>query len=214
MKKSFETSVGEKQRCRDLLCSRSKEVLGTSIKKILTLPSREALCYHTFNKAFKRAKIVCIERDLDICEDLWKQDIDCINTTIQDYAQEKTRVEQHHDVLFLDYYSFMSKSILEDLKALIKNRNILHKGKRAVIGITLMKGMRQNKDETLKIMQNYIYKGERLVMSNTVDSVGEALCNFLGCEFELDEVTDLDRIEYRAQDNSTPMYFYTIAIKV
>lgn len=216
MKKAFETSQGEKQNCRDLLCLRSDEYIGyENVKKIFTLPSREALCYKTFKSHYKRPKIVCVERDEEICSYLWdEKNIDCINSSIQEYANEKVSPEQHHDVVFLDYYSFLSENIKRDIRAFIANRNILHKEKKMILGLTLQKGMRKGKEATLESMRDYLYKGHRREMLNTLELTEEFLHNYLACDFDLEEVATLESREYQAAEGSTPMYFFVFGIKL
>lgn len=215
-KKAFETIYGDKQRCRELICELADQEIGYSqVKKIFTLPSKEALCYEVFKRHYKRPRIVCIERDPEICEYLWdEKNIDCTNTTVRDYSQEKVSPEQHHDIIFLDYYSFLSKDILEDIKCFLENDNILHKNKKSIIAITLMKGMRVNKNNTISVMREFIYQGERKEITNNVENVTNAIKNYISClSIDCKEVKLLESLEYKAGENSSPMYFLVFSVE-
>jgi len=210
--KPFETTEGPKQSCRDLICDVAGSELD-QIKKVFTLPSREALCYHTFTKRYPKAKIACVEREQKICETLWDQGIDCTKTTVREYCNERKRPEQHHDIVFLDYYSFLSEDILNDVRAFLANDNILHPGKPFVLALTLAKGMRVHKDATLSALQTYVYDGERTGVQNDLDAVASALTGMIACDFlDFRDVRLAEAVEYRASSNSAQMYFVVFVI--
>lgn len=203
--KAFETTIGPKQQVRNLLCSHAAKL--PTVRKIFTLPSREALCYYTFKQKFPTAAITCIENQKDIVKILHEKDIECQHTDIKTYANNVVNLERHHDVVFLDYYSFLSAGILEEIKAFIGNDNIIHQGKPTILGITLMKGMRQNKQDTLDLLSKYRWKGYRTGTENTLKAVSEGVCGFLDIEFEFTDIKLLESVEYSASKGSTPMYF-------
>lgn len=214
--KAFETSSGEKQNCRELICSIADEQLGqANIKKIFTLPSREALCYHTFKKHYKKAKVVCIERDTEIWRYLCEvKDIDCVNTTISEYSKERVSREQHHDIVFLDYYSFLSKKILEDVQGFVTNDNIVHANKKFVLAITLQKNIRRDKDTTISLLKDYIYRGNKKDIQNTIENVSIGITNYISCNMmDFKEVKLVEAKEYRANKNSADMYFIVISVE-
>jgi hypothetical protein len=211
--KAFETSTGSKQAIRYSICNQAELTLGKdNIKKIFTLPSREALCYYVFKERFPKASIACIEREKEIVEHLHSKDIECLHTDIKNYSKERTVLERHHDIVFLDYYSFLSTNILSEIKAFISNDNIIHKGKPSLVGITLMKGMRKGKEDTLDLLSDYRWEGYRTGTENNIGDVTEGILGFLDLELDIHNIEVLESIEYKAQEQSTPMYFILLKI--
>jgi hypothetical protein len=211
MKKAFETRQGPKEWCRNRICTLAKEHLP-KVSKIFTLPSKEALCYTTFKKSFPKASVVCIERDRDICKQLWLKDIDATHTTISEYAEERKRSEKHHDVCFLDYYSFLSEKVIKEIDVFTSNDNILHPEEESIIAITLMKGMRVGKTKTMKFVADHTYKSNIYEVDNNLETTGNALHVFLATKFN--NVDLLEKLEYSAEEGkSTKMYFYVFKIR-
>jgi hypothetical protein len=211
--KPFETTQGPKQEVRNLICNHAELHLGTNnIKKIFTLPSKEALCYYNFKERFPKASIKCIEYKEEIVKILHNKDIECQHINIKDYAKNIINLERHHDIIFLDYYSFLSKNILDEISAFITNDNIIHPNKTSIIGITLMKAMRQDKNETLELLSDYRYKGDRKGTKNEVAQIAEGLENFLDVNFNLSNIEELEAIEYKADKKSTSMYFILLKV--
>ena len=209
--KAFETNLGPKQEVRNLICSHSENIIP-NVKKIFTLPSKEALCYYTFKERFPKANISCIERDESIARILWDKDIECQVTTIKDYAKSKVTLERHHDIVFLDYYSFLSAGILDEIKTFVTNDNIIHPNKDVIVGITLMKAMRRDGEKTLDLLSDYRYKGYRSGTDNEVSQVASGILGFLDIECYLRDVELLESLEYKASKNSTSMYFLLLKI--
>lgn len=203
--KSYEASES-KQQCRDKLV----EYTGQA-RKVVTLPSRTALCIKTFKKAWPKANYIGIERDKDSWQEIIDQGIDCYNTDVRQYFHSQTLPSQHTDLIFLDYYSYLNSNILGDLKAVVENNNLTHPGKSFVVGLTLMKAMRGDKVNTIDFMREYIYNGHRQDIDNTLDNVESALSTFLGSEFpNAKSIQCLDAIEYMT---GTPMYFLVFKIR-
>jgi hypothetical protein len=209
--KSFEIDKGPKQQVRNLICSHAENEIG-NVKRIFTLPSKEALCYHTFKLKFPQSAVSCIEREASIVRILHDKDIDCEQTTILDFAVSKTRLERHFDVVFLDYYSYLTGDILNEIRAFINNDNIIHPTKPTILAITLMKAMRSDKSETLDLLSKYRWQGYRSGTNNDVNQVAEGLLGFIEVEFDFTNVKLLESFQYQATGNSAPMYFILLKI--
>jgi hypothetical protein len=209
--RSFETEIGKKQACRDALCLIARSYLGDP-KKILTLPGRELLCVKTFKKHFPSSNILGIERNTDDFEIICSKGVNCTNATVREYVSNQTLPTQHLDLVFLDYFSYLSPEIITDITSLLKNRNLLHKGKPFVLGLTLMKAMRGSKDETLDFMRDYIDNGSRIEITNTLSFVESALTAFLSCEFpSAKEITLEHSSEYMTECS---MYFLCFKVTI
>jgi hypothetical protein len=207
--RSFETDAGPKQDCRDDLCAATEAYLGTP-KKIFTLPGRKALCVKTFKRHFPEANIVGVERIRDDFESICDLGINCTLSSVREYVKHQELPTQHFDVAFLDYFSYLSTEIIEDLDMFLKNRNILHKGKPFVLGLTLMKAMRGSKEDTLDFMKDYIYNGNRIEVANTLASVEMALTAYLSCSFPSAKEIILERS--REYTTECSMYFFCFQI--
>jgi hypothetical protein len=210
-KKAFETMTGDKQEIREMICYHAKQEIP-NVRKIFTLPSREALCYHTFKKKFPVANIECIERKEDIVDELHDKGIECKWTDIKTYATLGIK-EMHHDVVFLDYYSFLRENILDEIKTFVGNDNIIHSDKPCILGITLSKGMRRDKDLTLDLLSEFRWKGHRTGTENNIEQVTEGIHGFLDISFNLTELEVLYTKQYEADDDkSATMYFILLKI--
>lgn len=210
-KKAFETENGNKQRCRDLLCLHAKTL--PSVKKIITLPSRECLCIKTFKKSFPKANVIAIERDPEIFQEISDKGFNCVNSSVREYIHHQTLMTSHADIVFLDYYSYLHEDIMQDIRALLTNNNLVHKGKPSIIGLTLMKSMRGKHVQGLDFMRDNIYDGHRKEIENNIKNVQDAITNFITCEIlDLEEFKFLEAFEYKADNNSTVMYFFIMKV--
>ena len=212
--KSFETTLGPKQGIRESLVQVALAHI-VQVKKIFTLPGKECLCVNTFKQTFPQANIRAVERVKEDWESIIENNVDCTLGTVQDYANQITRPTMHHDIIFLDYFSFLNKDVLTGIKSMIQNSFILHRGKKAILGITLMKAIRQEKDDMLDFINENVYLSKGVVPENTLAMVGHALHCWINRENQtyLQKVELLDSKEYRASETSTPMYFYTFLIE-
>ena len=205
--KSYEIS-NDKQACRDLLVTLTNE--HTSPNKIITLPSKTALCVKTFKQAWPTANYIGIERDKDAFQEICKQGINCYLSDIREYIHSQTLKTQHVDMFFMDYYSYLNSNVIGDIKALLSNQNLVHKGKPLIIGLTLMKAMRGDKENTIDFMREYIDNGRRINIENNLSNIELALSTFLSNEFpSATETTMLESIEYKTGVN---MYFLVFKI--
>lgn len=211
--RSFETKIGPKQLCRDMLVLQAKNHIP-QVNKILTLPGKEALCVKTFKKSFKKVNIVGIERDEEIFNYITdKHGINCLNCDVREYVESCSIKSQHHDIVFLDYYSYLNDNIIKDLKVFISNDNICHKDKPFILGITLMKAMRGNKNATLDFIKNNLYNIERKEIINSLENVKKSLISFISnTRPDLYSIEMLWELEYQANIGSTPMYFLLLKI--
>lgn len=207
MNKSFEIQKGPKQQIRDLLVKHTNNP-----QTILTLPGRKMLCVKTFKKAWPKTTIMGIERSTEDWKEISKQ-MFCYNCDIRSYIELQKIKVSHLDLVFLDYFSFLNSSVEDDIKALLRNEYILHPGKQTILGITLMKSMRGESNQTLNKMKS-IFDGENRDRSNCLLDVGRYLSHFMidntidyPVSFEL-----LENIEYKADKNSSNMYFFCFKI--
>jgi hypothetical protein len=122
-------------------------------------------------------------------------------------------IEMHHDVVFLDYYSFLRENILDEIKTFVGNDNIIHSDKPCILGITLSKGMRRDKDLTLDLLSEFRWKGHRTGTENNIEQVTEGIHGFLDISFNLTELEVLYTKQYEADDDkSATMYFILLKI--
>lgn len=206
--KSYEKS-DKKQLCRDMLVKLTEQHIGVP-KKVITLPSETAMCVKTFKKHWPEANYIGIERDRDSWVKICKQGINCYNSDIRQFVHSQIIPGQHCDMFFMDYYSYLNANILGDIKGLLSNRNIIHKGKPMLLGLTLMKAMRGDKENTIDFMREYIDNGRRIEMENNLHNVESALATFLSNEFPSAEDTGLEySLEY---ETGVPMYFLVFKI--
>ena len=213
--KSFETDQGSKQKVRDSLVAQAKEHLP-HVHKILTLPGREALCVKTFRKHFPAATLRGVERNKEDWKKITSQGIDCIHGTVQDYSSQVTTPTLHHDVVFLDYFSFLNEDVLSGIESIVWNPYILHKNKQCILGITLMKAIRQEKDEMLELIRNNIHLEVKEEPVNNLDMVGRALLSKIMTKNRktLTSVELLDSLEYSAGEGSSTMYFFCFKVLI
>jgi len=208
MNKSFETQKGPKQHVRDLLVKHTQNP-----QTILTLPGRKMLCVDTFKKSWPKATVLGIERLKEDWEEI-SQKMLCYNCDIRSYIELQKIKVNHLDLIFLDYFSFLNSSVEDDIKALLRNENLLHPNKSSILGITLMKSMRGESEETLNKMKTTIFDGKHKNRENSLEEVGQYLTHFMidstidfPISFEL-----LENIEYKADKNSSSMYFFCFKI--
>ena len=204
MKKAYETDKGPKQECRDLIVQHAKSL---EPKTIFTLPAKQGLCVKTFRKHFK-STIIGVERDekdFKIIQDTLN--IQCYHSDVRQYVHAQTLKTNHHDVVFLDYFSFLNMNVIGDIKAFINNDNILHPDKPFIFAITLAKSMRGQTEDMLSFMSRVVVDGNQRGADNTLEEVNEALVSVLLESNENLGLECLVKKEYKAQKNSVPMYF-------
>jgi hypothetical protein len=207
--KSFETSQGPKQQVRDSIVSLAKDHIP-HVHKILTLPGREALCVKTFQKHFPNSSIRGIERNKEDWQKIVDKGIDCIQGTVQDYASQVTSPTLHHDIVFLDYFSFFNKDVLTGIEDVVWNPYILHADKPTILGITLAKAIRHEKDEMLDFIRENIHLEYKEEPINNLDMVGRALLSRVTTKGRktFSHVETLNALEYSADKGSSLMYFF------
>lgn len=206
MSKSFEQNI-DKQKCRDLLCLAAKKSIG-EVSTIVTLPSDKALCVKTFKKHFKNASIIGIERESEIAEVIRKKGITCYTGTVGDYIRKSRCDFGHTDIFFMDYYSHMSQSIMDEVLDLIGNDLIIHPSKPSIIGITLSKAIRHDKGETLAFIKRSLFEDEEV--ENTVEWVTQGIYNSVMEKYPfLSQFSIEESVEYRTGIN---MYFILLKI--
>jgi len=207
MNKSFEIKTGEKQKCRDLICEHAK-LKNLNVKTILTLPGRKALCVETFRKQFKKPTIIGLERDSkDFAIIQETQQFQCFNADIRQWSHAQTLKTNHLDIVFLDYFSFLSTSVLGDITDLLTNDNILHPNKPTLLAITLAKSMRGYTDDMLKFMSSILVDGNRRSAENTLEDVATAVASHILDSIPTIGIETLVEKEYKAADKSASMYF-------
>jgi hypothetical protein len=206
MSKSFETSKA-KQACRDKLVELTKEHIVYP-KLFVTLPSKFSLCAKTFKNTFKKTNIIGIERDPDIFNQICQDGIYCVNSNIRQWVHAQTIPTTHVDVIFMDYYSYLHEGIVDDIKAFLNNKNILHDNKRCLLALTLSKGMRVGKESTMEFLKDYLWDNE--LVENEVSTIGEALINIITCNERMPKsAACIYDKEYRTGQQ---MYFFVFDI--
>jgi hypothetical protein len=97
----------------------------------------------------------------------------------------------------------------------VSNPNIILPRKKTVLGITLQKGIRHDRDEMLEfIAQNvYLSRGERPV--NNLEMVGCALQSWITKHNAnyLENSERVEALEYRAEEGSAQMYFFCFLLE-
>lgn len=213
--KSFAKASGPKQKCREILCKEAKKQLGEEPKAILTLPYKEILCVNTFRKHFPNVNIIGIEREKDIYHEINDKGVYCYNCDVREFAYKSTLLAPHFDIMFLDYYSYLNENVLKDLVSILKNRNIIHKNKSVILGLTLSKGMRDG-GEAKEILRDFVWEGHKKGVANNLDEIGSAVLTYLE-HFVPDLVGSqvLQDLEYKADPKrqSATMYFYCFLFK-
>lgn len=208
--KSFETTRGPKQQIRNLLVKHT-----ASPKTILTLPGRKMLCAKLFKRTWPKATIIGLEQNVPAWEVI-SSEMFCYQCTLRSYVELQKITVSHLDLVFLDYFSYLNSSVEDDIKALLRNACLLHPGKETTLGITLMKAMRSESDETLEKMNTTIFDGEiHGKRANSLGEVGRYLTHFMidatidfPVAFEL-----VESVEYEAGAGSTRMYFYCFKVR-
>lgn len=208
MNKSFETNQGDKQLVRELLIKHAEDP-----KTILTLPGRKMLCAKAFKKEWPKANAIAVERNPEDWESI-SQSLLCYNCDLKTYLRSQTIKVSHLDLAFLDYFSFLNASVEEDIQLLLKNENLLHPNKSTILGITLMKAMRGEAEDTLEKMKKTIFDGNYKDRQNSLEEVGTYLTHFM-----IDTTIDisisfrlLESLEYKADSGSASMYFFCFKV--
>lgn len=216
MNKSYETTKGAKQECRDVLCEIAKVNIETKYPTIFTLPGEKAYCIRTFKKHFKRPNIVAIERERAICQKIQQKGIFCQNLSIIEYAKTTNTLSNHFDIAFFDYYSHLSEEVLRDIKAFLKNKNIVHKNKPIILGLTLSKSVRKGIPYFEKMTRSRIFKGR---LKSAIPRNLKMTCKNVKIDisYYAKEVSVLHYYEYKAKEKedekgSAPMYFAVLRI--
>jgi len=208
LKRPFETISGPKHDCRLKLIEATKEI-GVTVPRILTLPSKEHLCYSTFKEGFPTSNIVCLERDKEIAAALNNKGIttECVDTTT--YLESYQPWQQPFNTIFLDYYSFLTESVISDLKTIADKPNIVGDNW-SVLGLTLQKSIRHDKSRIEVILDKYLRTRQNETIECDIDSVA----SLVACEIFRDyRVKIWHSVEYKATANSVPMWFYVFLIK-
>lgn len=154
VRKSFETTVGEKHRCR-LDIVEQATAIGIGIDRparILTLPSREHLCYDLFRQTWPASRITCLERDGAIARELNNSGIHTLHTTTSDFLSRTNEFDSGFNIVFLDYFTFITKGVLDDLTLLIDGNEFVSPmidPAGAIIAITLLKTVRAGNERSL-----------------------------------------------------------------
>lgn len=214
MIKSFEITQGPKQAIRDFLTEEAAKL--PTCHKIFTLPGKEALCVQTFRQKYPNATYRAVERIQKDWNIITSKGIDCVLGTIQDYANQHTHPTLHHDVIFLDYFSHLNDDVLEGVKLIVGNPNIVHPGKQFLLGITLSKAMRHGKSSMLDFIKENVYLTPDESPANTLDMVGSALHNYIETsrvESQFRSIQCLKEVEYQASETSSHMYFFCYLTK-
>lgn len=212
-RKSYEIRKGPKQLCRDLICKHAKDKSITP-KKIITLPGENLLCVKTFKKQFPKASILGIERDERAFKIICSKGVNCVNSDISTYVNSNTLPTAHADIVFLDYYSPLSQSVASDIKTLLNNDNLIHRGKDLILGVTLSKVPRGVKKYATDFVESYLWNDGTPDLKLDLKTVGEAIGGFISIEangIKGGEILEMQ--EYRAERNSAPMYFYCFLIR-
>lgn len=208
--KSFERIKGPKQQIRELLCRYSPLA-----KTILTLPSRKGLCVKTFRRLLNKPVIIGVERDKEIVNEIRENlNITCYHSDLTDYINTQIISTNHFDICFLDYYSNLTNNVMDNIKALIKNDNVIHLGKQCILGITVSKGLRQDGKDILNQMDETIFRFNNDPITNTLENTSSLIAHSLieemfNYKFNIEI---LESMEYNAKNGSSTMYFMCFKI--
>jgi hypothetical protein len=212
--KAYETETGEKQKTRELICQYAMSELN-KVGHAFTLPSRQALCIKTFKRYFPKIQVTGVELDKAICKVVQDKGYICENSTVRQFAQEKLRPTKHFDIVFLDYFSYLSSNIFKDIDEFINNDNIMHKGKSTIFAITLSENQRCNenkRNETLALLANYKWESNRYGVSADLKDVTNGIVGFISDNSKVKECIELHCNDYKATDKSKMMYFILLKI--
>ena len=212
--RSFETTVGVKQKIRELLCKTTAQYYNTlSPIEIFTLTSNEMIDYGMFKNHFPNAHITCVERDKVTHRSLRDAGVRALRGTTTQHFTERSRLEEPYNLLFLDYFGHLSSHIIADIDLLIHgNQNtpfLLPKDKPTVIGITLSKKMRSK--QHMHLFKSIITKQDEVITCNAINTQALLLSRF-DSKFEASAVST-NLMEYRASEQSYPMFFFCFVVQ-
>lgn len=211
--KSFETNQGPKQEIREFL---AQQVRHLKTPHVLTLPGREGLCVQTLRKANPRTIFRCVERNAaDATKVEEAQGVLVERATLFESLSAVRIPTTHLDLAFFDYLGTMSYSTINDLRALLSNRCLVHGGKHLTLAITLLKSARSWGDEQRDLFGHAV---------DDLDGDSEALYqdHLLRNQVILTSIFNqhgaggmLVRKEiYQATPESTPMLFYCWRLRI
>lgn len=208
MIKPFETTAGPKQLCRLKLVDAIRETVDRT-PRILTLPSKEHLCYDAFKTAFPVSNIVCLELDREIAATLNAQGITTENVDTTTYLKAYQPWQSPFDAIFLDYYSFLTESVIDDLRTVAAHSNVFGAGW-SVLGLTLQKAIRFDKSG----IEGRIDQGLRTRQNEEIACDINTVAGFIECEiFHNFRVKLWHKVEYRASAESASMWFMIFLLK-
>lgn len=208
-----------KQACRDRIVSVSNQLLP-QVGKVFTLPSKEALCAHTFRKAWPSCNIVGVEK----IKRVWKQidktcNMDVINCSLSDYVKHiPPFMRFHFDVAYFDLVGSASPKNVGDIVSFIANNNVFHKGRASVIAMTFnSRCIHANRDITDKVLDdicdNVWFNNDEYVEYNP-ETAAALVMGRLSQKIKMIRVLDLHHVEqYQAQESSTPMFFMILHLE-
>lgn len=225
-KKSFETTIGYKQQCREDIVTYAKHcnIGGPYVRaNVLTLPSREHICYDLFKATWPKARIICLESERDIADQLNDEGIHTIHAKTTDYLRSVDKYGGNFNIVFLDYYSFITQSVLDDVGLLVRGNDnnpfLLQdpaKGP-SVVAVTLQKAVRQGIDKTRSKLLSGLIKQEdcfrEIENGCDINMVKSLLIRSMSSSDEVNRiVVPLIAREYKAEEGSTPMFFFLFKI--
>jgi len=203
---AYETTTGPKQDCRQDIIN----AVTWEPRKAFTLPGREALCVKAFQAQWPTMQIRAAEHVPSQWERLMEAGVDCECIDSTRYLHHADTVRSlHHDILNLDYVSFLHESIIEDLDIIARSTNITEKGKPTILAITLTKAIRLPSPVIAELLQESVSLLESDEQPNCLRHVGLVLQNRFGYQWSVQPIVSR---EYKAGKMSTTMYFFLYKI--
>jgi hypothetical protein len=234
VERPYDTDSGPKQECRERFVSAIRNHIDTSMPHIFLLPSKLALDANLLRREFPKCSLFGVENDPKTFEMVdTSMGLVLDQCSVHAYVTQKAKVlkPRHFDAAFLDFEGFASFGNVADVCEFVANDQLIWPGRKTVLAATFGKYPRGETGmvETLVRRKSWLNEDqerrEKGQPWNTHRDVACMLAGHLnsGINEQSREVPALrsrlrvlrlleDR-EYKANPDSTPMYFLIFLIE-
>jgi hypothetical protein len=231
MKKWSLEESADKDQIRMSFIDRWKKISQSNPSLILTLPGPKKLDAILFRQHFPTTPIIGLERDPALFEILLNNPglapptqsmepghpepfpLIPYHATIRQYANLFLKSQKddgdgsnpktlHHSIIFLDYFGHYDSKKLDDIVAIVSNTNIVHPGKKTLLGVTFQKSQRNGRNAAIKDLKLEAFNEDP---SLSVDGVNEKLSSEISL-IKDSLINAIEPKEYRNPKGIT-MYF-------
>jgi hypothetical protein len=243
MNAPFDTTVGDKQRCRDVLVKAVRDLIPDP-KRALMLPSKNAHDANLFLKNWPDLKITGIERDVGVFESLRANYslFELIRGDVTGYVRRYAPTMRNHraeiaanrlhvpdspffDVAFIDYMGMVKRQDVFDICEIVSAMGAA----KMILGLTFVKNTRGHK-QAFHFVREHAWLEEaalddieelddRATLWNNPVDIANGICHAIETGYsgsvavKVRRLDIVDAFTYRAEDKSSDMHFMALYIE-